>query len=202
MTQKNKDKEPKEQFSQVPGSLGKTDAPVPEDVKPDISEHITYKEATHSDTADELGIDNNPPEDILAVMRVTAEKVFEPLRRFWKCPIGISSFYRSPEFNAALEKDKTIKASKNSQHLTGEAIDIDANIYGNISNRNVFEYIRDHSIFDQLIWEYGDDNNPEWVHVSYITGPNRMQVLRHFKVGIKTYYEELNGEKSSFKQLN
>jgi hypothetical protein len=248
MTSKNKDKKPVEQFSQVPGSLGKTENTLggqaseiaPEensslepledgnetpgenlkvttkteehkdnpnaievrDPEMKISDHITYKEAIHSDTADELGIDNNPPDEILEVMKITAEKVFEPLRRFWKCLIAITSFFRCAELNAALEKDKTIRASKNSQHMSGEAMDINANVYGNISNRQVFEYIRDHCIFDQLIWEYGDDGNPEWVHASYRNIAPRMMVLRHFKVGSRTYYEEIGGEHSNFKSLN
>lgn len=156
-----------------------------------ISEHISYKEATGSETADELELDNTPTEEILEVMKVTAAKVFEPLRRFWKCPIFISSFYRSVEVNAVLVKDKKIRASKNSQHVNGEAMDIDAQVFGNISNRQVFEYLRDNCIFDQLVWEQGNDNEPEWVHVSYRAGANRMQVFRKRRVGRSLIYEDL-----------
>jgi hypothetical protein len=177
---------------------GTTDPKKTEEVIPDrdpemqISEHISYREATESETADKLGVKNDPPDEILEVMKVTAAKMFEPLRRFWKCMIAITSFYRSPEVNAALSKDKTVKASKNSQHMSGEAMDIDAQVYGNISNRQVFEYLRDNTIFDQLIWERGDDNEPDWVHVSYKQGANRMQVRRSYVSGSRIYYEELN----------
>ena len=161
------------------------------DPEMEISEHVTYKEATASITAEELGLNNDPPDDILEVMKVTSKKLFEPLRKFWGCRIGISSFYRSPELNAVLEKDKVLKASKNSQHMTGEAMDIDAKIYGLINNRQVFEYLRDNCIFDQLIWEEGDDDAPEWVHVSFRAGNNRMQVERKHRVGSRIYYQDI-----------
>lgn len=150
-----------------------------------ISDHITYQEATESETADQLGVKNDPPEEILQVMKVTAAKVFEPLRRFWRCPIWVSSFYRSAEVNRAL------KGAKNSQHMSGEAMDIDAQVYGMISNRQVFEYLRDNCMFDQLIWEEGTDDEPAWVHVSYKADHNRMEVLRKIRVKGKAKYVRL-----------
>jgi hypothetical protein len=160
------------------------------DPRVQISDHITYKEATESETAEKLGIDNTPSDEILGVMKITALKVFEPIRRFWKCPIWISSFFRCPEVNEALGKSP-LKASKNSQHMAGEAMDIDAQVLGNITNRQVFEYIRDNCRFDQLIWEEGDDNEPEWVHVSYKANANRMMVLRKYKIKGKISYRTL-----------
>jgi len=150
-----------------------------------ISDHISYQEATESETAEKLGVKNDPPDEILEVMKVTARKLFEPLRRFWKTAIWVSSFYRSPQVNAAL------KGSKDSQHMKGEAMDIDAQVYGMISNRQVFEYLRDNVIFDQLIWEEGNDDEPDWVHVSFRANANRMQVYRKYVKKGKAKYIRL-----------
>ena len=75
-----------------------------------ISKHISYKEATRSNTALRRGIDNIPDVEQLENMKLIAEKVFEPLRKHVGGPIKINSFYRSPELNIA------IGGSKNSQH--------------------------------------------------------------------------------------
>lgn len=150
-----------------------------------ISEHITYREATESFTAERLDVKNEPTDEQLEVMKVTAKKVFEPVRRFWKVPIWITSFFRTAEVNAG------IPGSKGSQHMDGEAIDMDAQVYGHISNRQIFEYIRDNCIFDQLIWEEGTDEEPAWVHVSYRAGNNGMEVLRKTRKKGKVKYVRL-----------
>jgi phosphoribosylaminoimidazole-succinocarboxamide synthase len=137
-----------------------------------ISTHITYAEAIHSDTAKRLGISNIPTEEHLARMRTLAAKVFEPLRQHFDVPIYVSSFFRTAALNKAL------KGAKNSQHMLGEAMDIDAEKYGGITNKAIFEFIRDNLEYDQLLWEFGTDVEPDWVHVSYTTTrPNRKQVL-------------------------
>ena len=140
-----------------------------------ISKHVSYNEATKSATATRLGIDNTPSETILSNMRYVAENVFEPVRTHFCVPIGISSFYRSAALN------KAVKGSKTSQHVKGEAIDIDADIFGIITNKNIFDYIRKNLNFNQLIWEYGDDNEPAWVHVSLVKGYNKKEVLRAYQ---------------------
>lgn len=161
------------------------------DLRVRISEHISYEEATESATAERLGIKNEPSDEILQVMAVTARKVFEPVRRFWKCPIWVASFFRCEEVNEELSRDPAVRASVKSQHILGEAIDIDAQVYGNISNRQVFEFIRDNTSFDQLIWEEGNDKEPDWVHVSYRANANRMEVLRKYKVKGRVKYKRL-----------
>lgn len=150
-----------------------------------ISDHISYQEATESETAERLEINNEPSEEILEVMKVTARKLFEPVRRFWKTAIWISSFYRCPEVNEALG------GAKDSQHCSGEAFDMDAHVYGVISNRQIFEYLRDNVTFDQLIWEQGTEEEPEWIHVSYRANANRMQVFRSVRNGKKVKYIRL-----------
>ncbi len=82
-----------------------------------ISEHISYKEATYSATANKLGIENIPNEKELKCMQKVAKEVFEPLREWVGCPIRVNSMFRSEELNSAL------KGSKTSSHLQGHAID-------------------------------------------------------------------------------
>jgi len=152
-----------------------------------ISDHISMKEALRSNTAQRLGIDNMPDNDTLVTMQITAQHIFEPLRNHFNEPIYISSFYRSPELN------KAIGGSAKSQHCKGEAIDID-DVYSKASNADFFNYIKDKLEFDQLIWEFGDNENPAWVHVSYSLGKNRMRILKAIKENGKTKYIDITNE--------
>ena len=148
-----------------------------------ISKHISYKEATRSNTALRRGIENIPDVEELENMKLIAEKVFEPLRKWVGGPIKINSFYRSPELNVA------IGGSKKSQHCHGQAIDID-DTYGHRSNASMFKHIRYNMDFDQIIWEFGDDKNPAWVHVSYVSEEkNRHRCLQAYKENGKTKYK-------------
>ncbi len=145
-----------------------------------ISKHISYKEATHSDTATRRGIKNDPNDEQLAAMKALAKNVFEPLRVHFNEPIHINSFFRSVALN------KTIGGSRTSQHCTGEAIDIKGT--NGISNKQLFDYIKENLAFDQLIWEFGTDKNPDWVHVSYTAiKPNRKNILKAVKGGNPVY---------------
>jgi len=139
-----------------------------------ISEHLTLKEVTKSNTATRHGIDNTPTDEHLANLKAVAENVFEPLRKDWGKPIGISSGYRSAALNTA------IKGSATSQHCKGQALDIDADMFDNgITNAQIFNYIKDILDFDQLIWEFGTDDEPNWVHVSFVTNrANRKKLTR------------------------
>ena len=151
-----------------------------------ISKHITYKEATRSVTALRLGIENKPSEYELQNMELIAEKVFEPLREAVNGPIKINSFYRSEELN------KAIGGSSRSQHCQGRAIDID-DFYGYVSNSYMYYYIKDNLDFDTLIWEFGTDTNPDWVHVSYVDEDfNRKRCLLAYKEDGKTKYKDIS----------
>jgi len=148
-----------------------------------ISKHISYKEGVYSTTAKRLGIDNTPDAYALQNMELLAEKVFEPLREYVNGPIAINSFYRSPELNQA------IGGSSKSQHCEGRAIDID-DTYGYMSNKEMYEYIKNNLDFDQIIWEFGTDDNPDWVHVSYVDHDfNRQRCLKAYKEDGKTKYK-------------
>ena len=147
-----------------------------------LSKHLSLAEIMRSETAKRNGISNMPTEEHLENFKLLAEKVFEPIREHFKVPIHISSGYRSKALNTA------IKGSLSSQHCSGEAIDIDMD-GTSITNAQIFNYIKDNLSFDQLIWEFGTDKNPDWVHVSYeSTGKQRKQILKALKVNGKTSY--------------
>jgi hypothetical protein len=149
-----------------------------------LSEHLDLSEVTRSESAKRKGISNMPTEAHIANFKLLAEKIFEPIRTHFRCPIIISSGYRSKELNAA------IGGSLTSQHCQGEAIDIDMDGTPNgVTNRMVFDYIKDNLEFDQLIFEFGDKENPDWVHVSYeSSGKQRKQILRAIRTNGKTSY--------------
>ena len=140
-----------------------------------ISDHITYAEAIHSQTAKRKGIDNTPNPNQIEAMKVLAEKVFEPLREWVGGPIKVNSFFRSPELNTA------IGGSKTSQHCKGQAIDID-DVYGYKTNSEMYHWVKENLNFDQMIWEFGTDTQPNWIHISYVSEDNnRNRCLKAYK---------------------
>ena len=147
-----------------------------------ISKHISYRESVYSNTATRRGIDNNPNDEQLENMELIAKEVFEPLRDWVDGPIKINSFFRSPELNTA------IGGSSKSQHCKGQAIDID-DTFGRMTNAEMYNFIKDNLEFDQIIWEFGDDDNPDWVHVSYVSSKdNRNRCLKAYRENGKTKY--------------
>lgn len=147
-----------------------------------ISKHISYKEATHSATALRRGLDNTPNDEQLKCMEEVAENLFEPLREWVGGPIKVNSFFRGEPVNTA------IGGSTRSQHMKGQAIDID-DTFGHKTNAEMYHYIKDNLDFDQLIWEFGNDKNPNWVHMSWVSHrPNRKKLTIAKKVNGKTRY--------------
>lgn len=148
-----------------------------------ISTHLSLAEVTRSETAKRRGISNTPTAEHLENFKLLAENVFEKIRAHFGVPIHISSGYRSKELNDA------IGGSQTSQHSKGEAIDIDMDgSESGVSNADVYNFIKDNLEYDQLIWEFGSDTNPDWVHVSYSEKNNRKQILKAVKVNGKTQY--------------
>lgn len=149
-----------------------------------LSEHLDLSEVIRSESAKRNGISNMPTAQHIENFKLLAEKVFQPIREHFRCPIHISSGYRSKELNSI------IGGSSSSQHCTGEAIDLDMDGTPNgVTNRMVFDYIKNNLEFDQLIYEFGNDTNPDWVHVSYeSSGKQRKQVLKAVRVNGKTQY--------------
>tara|TARA_R110000787_G_scaffold279645_1_gene389868 strand:- start:24764 stop:25240 length:477 start_codon:yes stop_codon:yes gene_type:complete len=148
-----------------------------------FSDHVSYKEGVHSNTALRRGLDNIPNPDQQKCMHEIAQLLFEPLREWVGGPIKINSFFRGEPVNTA------IGGSKNSQHMKGQGIDLD-DTYGHKTNAEMYHYIKDNLDFDQLIWEFGDDENPNWIHVSYVTHrPNRKKLTIAVKENGRTIYK-------------
>jgi hypothetical protein len=148
-----------------------------------ISPNLNIAEITRSDTAKRNGIDNTPTSEHLENFKLLAEKVFEPIREHFGVPIFISSGYRSKALN------DFIKGSPSSQHCKGEAIDIDMDgSNGEVTNRMVFDFIKNKLDFDQLIAEFPENSNPAWVHVSFVKTKNRKQILVAKRISGSTKY--------------
>ena len=145
-----------------------------------LSNNFTLAELCNSATGKRLGIQNVPGKEEIKNLELLAKNILQPIRDHFDAPIHIISGYRSPLLN------KKVGGAKNSQHLFGQAADID-NDNTKVSNADIFNFIKDNLKFDQLIWEFGTDNNPEWVHVSYSSKP-RKQILKAVKNGLQTRY--------------
>ncbi len=151
-----------------------------------ISTYVTYSEGCKSQTATRYGIDNTPPPEILEKMRIVANLVFDPIREHFNRPIAVVSFFRSQKLNTV------IGGAPQSQHMVGEAMDIDADVFGGLTNRDIFEFIRTQLDFDQLIGEVERDNGDfEWIHVSYKSRENnRKNVLIGYYENGKMKYKK------------
>ncbi len=147
-----------------------------------LTAHFDLSEFTRSESAKREGLDNTPTSEHLENLKVLCEKVLEPIRlRFGS--INISSGYRGKMLN------HFIGGSVNSDHCVGRAADIDMDDSGSgVTNTEIFNYIKDNLDYDQLIWEFGTKEKPDWVHVGYRLGANRKQTLRATKLNGKSHY--------------
>lgn len=141
-----------------------------------ISPNISYNEVVKSLTAIRKGFDNTPDEEQLTNIRLLAKYVLEPIReKLGDRPLYYASFFRSGQLN------DYIGGALGSQHiaLNGAAADIDQDNHKDCAtNLEVFKAIKSGCVFDQLIYEYGDESGPDWVHVSYNSQHCRNEVLR------------------------
>jgi len=150
-----------------------------------VSQHLQLAELIRSESAKRYGITNMPTPEHIANLKLLAEHIFEPIRANFRCPILISSGYRSKELNAV------IGGSNTSQHALGQAIDLDMDGTSyNVINADIFNFIKDKLPFDQLIWEFGNPLNPAWVHVSY-SDRHRRQILKATKTNGITNYKQI-----------
>jgi len=150
-----------------------------------LSEHLELAEIVRSESAKRNGISNMPTEEHIINLKELAEHIFEPIRANFRQPILISSGYRSKELNAK------IGGANSSQHSLGQAIDIDMDgTINGVTNADIFKYIKEKLPFDQLIWEFGNDIQPDWVHVSY-SNRNRKQILKATKLNGITHYKQI-----------
>ena len=128
--------------------------------------YFTITELCHSTTADRLGINNRCNQENVFNLTALVDNVLDPLREWYGNPLSVNSGYRCPALN------KAVKGSTTSQHMSGQAADIDTG--DRHHNKLLFDYIQKNLPYDQLIWE----NGGAWVHVSFKNdGKNRKQVL-------------------------
>jgi len=144
----------------------------------ELSKNLSLKEVTKSKTAISHGIPNSPTAEHLENLKMVAKHVFQPVRDFFGVRIYVSSGYRSRRLNKVLKR-----ASATSDHCYGFALDLDADVFEGVTNAEIFYYILDNLDFKQLIWEFGDDEQPNWVHVSFDIKNNKKTVLRALKGG-------------------
>ena len=151
-----------------------------------LSNNLSAKEVTKSNTAKRYGISNEPTIEHLENLKAIALNIFQPARNHFKKPIFVSSGYRSGDLN------EKIGGSKTSQHSKGQALDLDAHTVGGLTNKELFYFISEHLEFDQIIWEFGTYDEPDWVHVSYVSeGINRGESLKAYKANGVTKYKHI-----------
>ena len=147
-----------------------------------LTPHFTLTEMTFSATAKKFNILNEPTAPQIENLKYLCSEILEPLRSYYEDkPIRVTSGFRSPTLS------EKIGSSKNSQHCQGCAVDF--TIPG-FDNKNVASHIKNNFIFDQLILEYYDENDPlkGWIHVSIVQGDgNRREALTKDREGYKVW---------------
>jgi len=151
-----------------------------------IGKYLTLEECCKSATAIRLGIDNKPNQQQIIALQALASNVYDKCCQHFLLKIPVTSGFRSKALNDAISG-----SSGSSQHMRGEAFDLDLDGTTNgVTNAQLFNYIKQHLDFDQLIWEFGTDSNPDWVHVSYdVAGKNRKNVFKGFRANGKVHYK-------------
>ena len=130
-----------------------------------LSKNLSLGEVIKSNTAIRRGIDNTPTDAHIENLKYLAEKVFQPIREHFGCPIFVSSGYRSKGLNEA------IGGSQRSFHSHGCALDLDMDgRAGDVNNEDIFYYILNNIQYTELIWEFGTEDRPDWVHVAIAKG--------------------------------
>jgi hypothetical protein len=136
-----------------------------------LSNSFNLIEFTSSETASRRGIDNTPSIAVIENLRLLCENVLQPLRDKYGKSINITSGYRSPKLN------KAIGGSSTSQHCFGQAADIQVDKKDYLKVWEILKTLP----FDQIIFEFGTESAPDWIHVSFVQGKNRGQKLKAVK---------------------
>ena len=148
-----------------------------------LGRFFTLAELTRSPTAKAMGINNEPPREVIDRLRLLVVHVLDPLREALGRPITVTSGYRSPAVNLRVD------GASSSQHVLGEAADIEC---PGVSTADLARRALASGLpFDQLILEFHDLEVPSsgWVHISHrALGPQRRQSLRAAAVKGKTVY--------------
>ena len=151
-----------------------------------IGKYLTLEECCKSATALRLGIDNKPNQQQIIALHSLAVNIYDKCCEKFLVKIPVVSGFRSKGLNDAISG-----SSQSSQHMRGEAFDLDLDgTFNGVNNAQLFEYIHSHLSFDQLIWEFGTDTSPAWIHVSYkVSGKNRNNVFYSAKDNGKVHYK-------------
>ena len=146
-----------------------------------LTANFTLAEMTKSETALRHDMDNTPEEVEIENLRQLCERVLQPVRDHFGKGVKVNSGFRHPEVNAK------VGGSKTSDHCQGQAADIE--IPG-VANADLAQWIVDNLDFRQVILEFYTPGVPDsgWVHVSYVDGDNKKQVLTATKQDGKTVY--------------
>ena len=148
-----------------------------------LSKNFSLAEFTESNTAIRNGIDNNPSAEHIHNLVELCENVLQPLRDRIGSSIRVTSGYRSEALNNA------IGGSKTSDHSHGRAADIKLVINGVNMSEELYHGIKAMGVpFKQLIWEFGDDDTPQWVHIAFDKDNNKMQCLKAYSDDGSTKY--------------
>lgn len=138
-----------------------------------LTEHFTLSEFVRSETAAHKHIDNTPSPEVVENLRALCRHVLEPARVAFGAPVYITSGYRCPALN------KAVGGKLTSQHQYGEAADLQVQGVRNL--KRLYKVIKDHGIFDQLLYET-NKAGAKWIHVSYTSYGNRRQAIDNYKV--------------------
>lgn len=146
-----------------------------------LSPHFTLAEFTRSDTATARRISNNPTDAHIDALKLLCVHVLEPVRAHFGKPVRINSGFRSAALN------RSVGGSASSQHMKGEAADIEI---AGVSNYDLARYIRDNLDFDQVILEFytPGQSSSGWVHVSWRPEKRRKQSLTAARRAGRTVY--------------
>lgn len=148
-----------------------------------ISKNFKLSEFTRSKTADKQKIDNSPNDIERANIYTLVNEILQPIRTEFGKSIKVNSGFRCKVLNNA------VFGSPTSQHLTGSAADITTYDSNDDLFRLILQMIDDGDIVvGQLIWEYGNENYPSWIHISLPNAGKVNQILKAKKLKSGTIY--------------
>ncbi|HQQ81953.1 MAG TPA: D-Ala-D-Ala carboxypeptidase family metallohydrolase [Cyclobacteriaceae bacterium] len=145
-----------------------------------LSKYLTLQDAIKA----RPGFSNKPSEDQIKALIYWGTCVLDPIVEHFGVVPFLHSVFRNDAYNAAIGGDP------HSQHRFGQAGDMDFdNVPKAPNNKALFDFVVRNLNFDQIIWEKGTNENPDWVHVSAIDGVNRKKITQCVVVEGKTCYK-------------
>ena len=139
-----------------------------------ISDNYYISDFTRSQTATRLSITEQfePSDEIVNNLKLVATKIVEPIRKVLGSNLILSSGYRCIRLN------KAVKGVKNSQHLTGQAVDLEYIENGIKDNQKIIDTVEALKLdYDQMLLEYPVKGVASWIHLSYNSNGNRKEKI-------------------------